>query len=99
MSYEFNTFVVWKHKSGKIYCACDSGCSCPTPFEDCHSLKDLTLIDSMSKLKYEVDCWVGDNPLDEEGYNPCSRPGKELLETCDRLLFKEPVVYIEDRTL
>lgn len=34
-SYEFDTRVVWKEKKGrKKFTARDSGCSCPTPFED-----------------------------------------------------------------
>lgn len=36
-SYEFDTRVVWKQKSSrKCFTARDSGCSCPTPFEDYH---------------------------------------------------------------
>lgn len=35
--YEFDTRVVWKQKSSrKCFTARDSGCSCPTPFEDYH---------------------------------------------------------------
>ncbi len=34
MSYEFNMLCFWKTKTGEIYSASDSGCSCPTPFED-----------------------------------------------------------------
>ena|SRR3990167_3902905 len=33
--YGFDLTVVWKEvKSGKLYWAHDSGCSCPSPFED-----------------------------------------------------------------
>lgn len=31
--YSFNTLMFWKTKTGEIYMAHDSGCSCPTPFE------------------------------------------------------------------
>ena len=35
--YKFDTRVVWKQKnSRKCFTARDSGCSCPTPFEDYH---------------------------------------------------------------
>jgi hypothetical protein len=34
MSYEFNTFCVWITPDKQIYAESDSGCSCPTPFED-----------------------------------------------------------------
>lgn len=44
LSYEFHMLVVWKHKDGRLFYATDSGCSCPSPFEDVHSLADLTPI-------------------------------------------------------
>ena len=40
-SYEFDTRVVWRHESGIVVTARDSGCSCPTPFEDYEGLYDL----------------------------------------------------------
>lgn len=41
-SYEFDIRVVWLHKkSGELYTARDSGCSCPSPFENYTSLADL----------------------------------------------------------
>jgi hypothetical protein len=39
--YEFDLSVVWKDAEGKYYWASDSGCSCPSPFEDFNSLDDL----------------------------------------------------------
>jgi hypothetical protein len=41
--YEFDTFVVWKNQDNNIYWSTDSGCSCPTPFED-HDLEDIVLL-------------------------------------------------------
>jgi hypothetical protein len=41
MSYEFHTLCVWQHTSGKLYWAEDSGCSCPTPFENYQNVGDL----------------------------------------------------------
>ena len=32
--YEFDIFAVWADAEGNFYYARDSGCSCPTPFED-----------------------------------------------------------------
>lgn len=35
MSYEFHCLGVWKHKpDGELYWAEDSGCSCPSPYEN-----------------------------------------------------------------
>lgn len=33
-SYEFDTRVIWTNGKGVYYTARDSGCSCPSPFED-----------------------------------------------------------------
>lgn len=46
-SYEFNMFVIFEDKDGIPYYASDSGCSCPTPFEDIR-LSDLKKIDMNS---------------------------------------------------
>lgn len=40
--YQFNMTVVWAGKDGTVYWADDSGCSCPSPFEDINSLDDLS---------------------------------------------------------
>lgn len=40
-SYEFNMTAVWKESRGKYYIADDSGCSCPSPFEDYTKKEEL----------------------------------------------------------
>lgn len=50
-SYEFDTRVIWKDKQGLYWTARDSGCSCPTPFED----YDLTNIDRLIKADIEKE--------------------------------------------
>lgn len=32
--YDFDLIVVWKNSNNQLFWASDSGCSCPTPFED-----------------------------------------------------------------
>jgi hypothetical protein len=39
--YDFDLTVVWVDKEGTYYWASDSGCSCPSPFEDYNSLDSL----------------------------------------------------------
>lgn len=47
LSYEFNTFLVLKHTaSGRVFYAQDSGCSCPTPFEDYYFRVDGESVDT-----------------------------------------------------
>jgi hypothetical protein len=42
-AYSFNMTAVWRDpQTGQLYWADDSGCSCPSPFEDSRSRDDLT---------------------------------------------------------
>ena len=36
--------MIWQHKDGRLFYGQDSGCSCPSPFENFNSLADLTPI-------------------------------------------------------
>lgn len=41
-SCQFDYRIVWRHKeTGKLFTARDSGCSCPTPFEDFGTVENL----------------------------------------------------------
>ncbi len=63
LSYEYNTLVVWRHEpSGRVFYARDSGCSCPTPFEDYTfsgpddtNLTPITIGDSFASFTREVE--------------------------------------------
>lgn len=50
-SYEFDKFVVWADVNRNYYWATDSGCSCPSPFEDYTSVSDLTAASAADILK------------------------------------------------
>jgi len=52
-NYCFDIRVVWKHSSGDFYTMRDSGCSCPSPFEDYTKLEDLEEFD-LGALEAEV---------------------------------------------
>jgi hypothetical protein len=46
-SYQFDLRVIWRHKpTGKLYTGRDSGCSCPSPFEDFTNIEDLDPFDA-----------------------------------------------------
>lgn len=68
-SWSFDYFVVWKHdETGKIYYAQDSGCSCPSPFEDYTSLSDATEVISMHDfIEVVADYYDSLAPWDYEG--------------------------------
>lgn len=51
LSYEFNMLAVWKNKKNEFFYAQDSGCSCPSPFEDYEGEESLTKI---TKRNFDV---------------------------------------------
>jgi hypothetical protein len=66
--YEYDYRVVWRHlETGQLYTARDSGCSCPSPFEDYDALDKLETF-SLSTIEDEVlderksDYYEGDDP-------------------------------------
>jgi len=68
--YQFDYRVVWRHlKTGQLYTDRDSGCSCPAPFEDANSLKDIETF-ALSVIEEEVlkerksESYSGDDPGD-----------------------------------
>lgn len=64
-SYSFNIICVWKHTDGGLYWGQDSGCSCPSPFEDYHSIEKLQRLsrDNLSEIEGIADTATGTTPL------------------------------------
>lgn len=55
-SYDFDDVVVWREDAtGKLYWANDSGCSCPSPFENYGSVEDLTELRDVRELQRHFD--------------------------------------------
>ena len=74
-SYSFYDLCVWSHEDGRVFWATDSGCSCPSPFEDFKSLDDLTEVtnDSWDEFQKAVeghcaseDRWDDDAPVSDD---------------------------------
>lgn len=55
LSYEFNMLRVWKDKNNILYWAKDSGCSCPAPFENFHTVADLNKLTLSSLNAFEAE--------------------------------------------
>lgn len=49
--YQFHYLCVWKHEDGRVFWAEDSGCSCPSPFENYRSLESLEHLKEIEPLK------------------------------------------------
>lgn len=52
-SYQFNMTVVWKDAEGRLWTASDSGCSCPSPFEDTTELDRLWNLEQLEAIREE----------------------------------------------
>jgi len=66
-AYEYDEFAVWVHKENKsIYYATDSGCSCPTPFEEV-TIETMTRVPDPNALRSPMKSWgessYGERPL------------------------------------
>lgn len=53
--YSFDIGVVWVDTAGTLYYGQDSGCSCPSPFEDFTSLDDLEKFETVAALQERLD--------------------------------------------
>lgn len=62
--YSFDFVVVFLHEDGRIFAGQDSGCSCPSPFEDFTSLDKLDKIDGWA----ELDQWLKELAPQVDGY-------------------------------
>jgi hypothetical protein len=58
--YSFDQFVVWKDATGQLYYASDSGCSCPTPFENYKTVESLTK-GTVTEIHAALDQWASRN--------------------------------------
>lgn len=56
-SYDFDIFALFRNDDGAWFMAHDSGCSCPSPFEDYHSADDIAdsrVFNTMDILNYFI---------------------------------------------
>jgi len=66
-TYEYDMFCVWVHEETKaIYYATESGCSCPSPFEDV-TIETMTRVPEPNALRSLMKSWAeqsyGEEPL------------------------------------
>jgi hypothetical protein len=58
MSYAFDMFGVWRDpETDKLYYGHDSGCSCPSPFENIGSLSDLNELNNINEFIERLGRW------------------------------------------
>jgi len=57
-SWDFDFSVVWKSKRGEYWVGSDSGCSCPSPFEDFRGTNDLDGPYDKKSLRSKIDYMI-----------------------------------------
>lgn len=77
-NYSFDIMAVWRRKSdGSLFYGHDSGCSCPTPFEDVRGLHDLKPLTDANFEQFKAElaehCW-GEwrRPSDGDAQDPAA---------------------------
>lgn len=71
--YQFDYTGVWKNDAGQLFLADDSGCSCPSPFEDFTKLEQFTPVTVAELQEY----------LTERDKTTYEAPGSRELEIAD----------------
>lgn len=61
--YQFDMVVVWKQARGKYWIGQDSGCSCPSPFEDIYDVNSLDGPYNKDGLRKRLN-WIRENESD-----------------------------------
>lgn len=81
LSYEFNMLVVWKNEKGEFFWAQDSGCSCPSPFENYNSVSDLYKIDpnNLEPFQQAVEIFPGGSQIEKLALIIAVRVGTNFL--------------------
>lgn len=60
--YDFNKVTLWRDTEGKLWAAADSGCSCPTPYENHKWPTDFTEIREERDIRPLIDQMYGCSP-------------------------------------
>lgn len=84
--YDFDLTVVWQHEDGTLYWADDSGCSCPSPFEDFTSLESLETGGSFKVAKHITDRFTEYNESSWHSDQDKADTGAEVFSLLDKLM-------------
>jgi hypothetical protein len=90
--YQFNMTVVWVDALDQFYMGDDSGCSCPSPFEDSTSAEDL----GMPMTKHEVAAALQKGAEDTQQRSYMSDEDKEMVKASVVSLIEKVMNYKGD---
>lgn len=106
--YSFDMCVVWyEPTSGKYYWASDSGCSCPSPFEDFHSVDQFQsgsehdVIRYLLDAKSQQDCDASEYDYDTGKYVSTGRgyAGASIVDLVSRIRLGDHIYKIQEEIL
>lgn len=80
--YQFDMLVVWRESRGQYWIGEDSGCSCPSPFENLTELNELDGPYNKKGLKSRLT-WIMDN--DQYSYLSKAEYAREISEILSRI--------------
>jgi len=64
--WSFDMCVVWKEKRGRYWVGNDSGCSCPSPFEDVYDVNELDGPHTKDGLRKRINFLIEER---QDGYS------------------------------
>ncbi len=97
--YDFNIIAFWTPGGGVVYSATDSGCSCPSPFEDYEyaDLKEfqqaMERVESFSTAKEKISTWK------ENIYDLIDRPKIGDLQELKKMFVPDALLIGQTRYL
>ena len=56
--YDYDTLCFWATEDGRVYTAQDSGCSCPTPFEEYSGFNQDEVLQKLERIDSAADAQV-----------------------------------------
>lgn len=84
--YSFDTLAVWKERRGRYWIGEDSGCSCPSPFENIHDVNQLDGPYTKDGLRKRIDSLIEERTANDwqDGY-PKAKLKRDASEVLSRL--------------
>lgn len=80
-NWDFDMLVVWKEKRGRYWIGEDSGCSCPSPFENVTDINELDGPYTKDGLRKRINYRIEERGSDRWGYTKAQlqRSASEIL--------------------
>ena len=92
--WSFDDLIVFRHDSGRIFYATDSGCSCPVPFEGYKSIDDLTEVTATTWNEFQTAVEQHAVPYNSNQPDPGAADKTDLLREVSAMVPPKNWYYI-----